>query len=222
MDDKNWRVRFNIDEVTGDKVYATACTDFENPGVETELWELSLDQFPEQHPPEPGLSYWLVCEDGEGHIRRHEMHDKVWTQEEIDAIEALAKEMYHEATPDSARMVQWISDNCGADGAQFAQDMRLTNPQKAFVMLRHQVRDVSEHMGVSTERLKELYRIALEEEASASRAEYFPNLALQHLTNMNPYGVSDRGEVPLCQCRDGEEPEFVEWVYVADLLEALR
>jgi hypothetical protein len=45
-----------------------------------------------------------------------------------------------------------------------------------------------------------------------------PNMATQHLTNMNPYGISPAGEVPLVQCRDGRDPEYVEWVYVADLL----
>lgn len=200
-------------------MFATAYTDSSSPNVPTEVWEMDVSKFPQEQQPEPGLYYWLSEEDGKAVVKRHEMHDRVWTAEEIEEINRRAQEMMRLFSPANERMSQWVASNCSPEGAEFVEHFQLDNPERAFTMLRYQVRDVAQHTGATTADLKELYRIALEEVASQPRGPNFPNMALQHLTNMNPYGVNENGEVPLAQCRDGEEPEFVEWVFVQDILE---
>jgi hypothetical protein len=211
-------ILFEVSEIEGETAYATAYTDSERPRTPTEVWEMSLDKFPADMEVEPGMLFWLKEVDGLAVVERHAMHDKVWTQEELDDVKKRGKEMFDSLCPPNPRLKQWAAEHCTLEGEEFMDAFGLFNPMRVYVMLRHQVRDVAEHAMVTTAELAEYYRAALEEGMQEPSYNGVPNTATQHLTNMNPYGISPNGEVPLAQCQDGADPEYVEWVYVGDLL----
>ncbi|MBS1722709.1 MAG: hypothetical protein JSS66_06840 [Armatimonadetes bacterium] len=215
---KTWLLE--VTDIDGDTIWGLLSEPEDPSGRPVEEVQIETARLGYDGEMQPGLVFWWHI-DGDKGTNTFELHEactRKWTQEDVDRIKVEARRMFKIFCAPSERLTAWVEEHCTPEGAEFMESMGLTNPQRSFAMLRHQVRDVAEHAGVTTAQLAEYYRIALETEFAAPESLYVPNMALQHLTNMNPYGINQKGEVPLAQHGDDEDPEYVEWVYVADLL----